>query len=48
MKSAKTGDETDFLLPMAGLISASGAFVGVILYYKKRRKDTGVEKKEEK
>lgn len=48
VKSAKTGDETDFLLPMAGLISASGAFAGVILYYKKRRKDTGVEKKEEK
>ena len=47
-KSAKTGDETDFLLPMAGLISASGVFAGVILYYKKRRKDTGVEKKEEK
>lgn len=48
VKSAKTGDETDFLLPMAGLISASGAFAGVILYYKKRKKDTGVEKKEEK
>ena len=48
VKSAKTGDETDFLLPMAGLISASGAFAGVILYYKKRRKDTGVETKEEK
>ena len=48
VKSAKTGDETDFLLPMAGLIGASGAFAGVILYYKKRRKDTGVEKKEEK
>lgn len=47
-KSAKTGDETDFLLPMAGLISASGVFAGVVLYYKKRRKDTGVEKKEEK
>ena len=48
VKSAKTGDETDFLLPMAGLIGASGAFAGVILYYKKRKKDTGVEKKEEK
>ena len=48
VKSAKTGDETDFLLPMAGLIGASGAFAGVILYYKKRRKDTGVETKEEK
>ena len=48
VKSAKTGDETDFLLPMAGLIGASGAFAGVVLYYKKRRKDTGVEKKEEK
>lgn len=48
VKSAKTGDETDFLLPMAGLISASGVFAGVVLYYKKRRKDTGVEKKEEK
>ena len=48
VKSAKTGDETDFLLPVAGLISASGAFAGVILYYKKRRKDTGVETKEEK
>lgn len=47
-KSAKTGDEIDFLLPMAGLISASGVFAGVVLYYKKRRKDTGVEKKEEK
>lgn len=48
VKSAKTGDETDFLLPMAGLIGASGAFAGVILYYKKRKKYTGVEKKEEK
>ena len=39
--SAQTGDNTDILLPVAGLITASGVLAGVVLYYKKKRKNTG-------
>ena len=46
--SAQTGDNTDILLPVAGLITASGVLAGVILYYKKKRKNTGVQTEEEK
>lgn len=45
--SAQTGDDTDILLPVAGLIAASGVLAGVVLYYKKR-KNTGVQTEEEK
>ena len=46
--SAQTGDNTDILLPVAGLITASGVLAGVVLYYKKKRKNTGVQTEEEK
>ena len=46
--SAQTGDNTDILLPVAGLIAASGVLAGVVLYYKKKRKNTGVQTEEEK
>lgn len=46
--SAQTGDDTDILLPVAGLIAASGVLAGVVLYYKKKRKNTGVQTEEEK
>ncbi len=46
--SAKTGDDTDILLPVAGLITASGVLAGVALYYKKKRKNTGVQTEEDK
>ena len=45
--SAQTGDDTDILLPVAGLIAASGVLAGVVLYYKKR-KNRGVQTEEEK
>ncbi len=34
----KTGDETDFLLPIAGMMGALGVLTEGIFYYKKRRK----------
>lgn len=46
--SAQTGDDTDILLPVAGLIAASGVLAGAVLYYKKKRKNTGVQTEEEK
>lgn len=46
--SAQTGDNTDILLPVAGLITASGVLAGVVLYYKKKRKNTGVQTEEDK
>ena len=46
--SAQTGDDTDILLPVAGLIAASGVLAGVVLYYKKKRKNTGVQTEEDK
>lgn len=45
--SAATGDNTDLLLPVAGLITASGALGGVVLYYKKKRRNTGVQTEED-
>ena len=45
--SAATGDNTDLLLPVAGLITASGALGGVVLYYKKKRGNTGVQTEED-
>ncbi|MFR8249813.1 MAG: LPXTG cell wall anchor domain-containing protein [Lachnospiraceae bacterium] len=35
--SAKTGDDTDILFPIAGLITATGVLAGVVLYYKKEK-----------
>ncbi len=46
--SAATGDNTDLLLPIAGLITASGVLGGVVLYYKKKRRNTGVQTEEDK
>ena len=44
---AKTGDDTDILFPIAGLISATGVLAGVVLYYKKKKRITGVQTEEE-
>ena len=44
---AKTGDDTDILFPIAGLISATGVLAGVVLYYKKNKRITGVQTEEE-
>ena len=41
--SAKTGDDTDILFPIAGLITATGVLAGVVLYYKKKIRITGVQ-----
>ena len=46
--SAKTGDDTDILFPIAGLITATGVLAGVVLYYKKKKRITGVQTEEEK
>lgn len=40
--SAKTGDDTDILFPIAGLITATGVLAGIVLYYKKKKRITGV------
>ena len=45
--SAKTGDDTDILFPIAGLITATGVLAGVVLYYKKKKRITGVQTEEE-
>ena len=45
--SAKTGDDTDILFPIAGLITATGVLAGIVLYYKKKKRITGVQTEEE-
>ena len=45
--SAKTGDDTDILFPIAGLITATGVLAGVVLDYKKKKRITGVQTEEE-
>ena len=45
--SAKTGDDTDILFPIVGLITATGVLAGVVLYYKKKKRITGVQTEEE-
>lgn len=45
--SAKTGDDTDIVFPIAGLITATGVLAGVVLYYKKKKRITGVQTEEE-
>lgn len=44
--SAKTGDDTDILFPIAGLITATGVLAGIVLYYKKKKRITGVTEEE--
>lgn len=44
--SAKTGDDTDIFFPIAGLITASGVLAGIVLYYKKKKRITGVTEEE--
>ena len=44
--SAKTGDDTDILFPIAGLITASGVLAGIVFYYKKKKRITGVTEEE--
>ena len=40
-------DDTDILFPIAGLITATGVLAGVVLYYKKKKRITGVQTEEE-
>ena len=44
--SAKTGDDTDIFFPIAGLVTATGVLAGVVLYYKKKKRITGVTEEE--
>ena len=44
--SAKTGDDTDIFFPIAGLITASGVLAGIVFYYKKKKRITGVTEEE--
>ena len=40
-------DDTDIFFPIAGLITASGVLAGIVLYYKKKKRITGVQTEEE-
>ena len=44
--SAKTGDDADIFFPIAGLVTATGVLAGVVLYYKKKKRITGVTEEE--